>query len=45
MKLSRSLPRVLPGPAIGQDNDHVFLELLGLEEERYEALKTDEVIY
>ena len=45
VKLSRSLPRVLPGPAIGQDNDHVFLELLGLEEERYEALKTDEVIY
>jgi benzylsuccinate CoA-transferase BbsF subunit len=45
VKLSRSVPRVRPGPWIGQDNDRVFLELLGLDEERYQALKEAQVIY
>ena len=45
VKMSRSVPRVRPGPWIGQDNDRVFLDLLGLDEERYRALKDAQVIY
>jgi benzylsuccinate CoA-transferase BbsF subunit len=45
VKLSQSVPRVTPGPWIGQDNDHVFLDLLGLDEDRYQALKEAQVIY
>jgi len=45
VKMSRSVPRVTPGPWIGQDNDRVFLELLGLDEARYQALKDAQVIY
>jgi benzylsuccinate CoA-transferase BbsF subunit len=45
VKTSRSEVEVRPGPAIGQDNDRVFLELLGLPEERYRALIDAEVIY
>jgi benzylsuccinate CoA-transferase BbsF subunit len=36
---------VRPGPAIGQDNDHVFRELLGLDEDRYRGLVEQQVIY
>jgi benzylsuccinate CoA-transferase BbsF subunit len=45
VKMSRSVPRVTPGPWIGQDNDRVFLDLLGLDEARYQALKDAQVIY
>jgi benzylsuccinate CoA-transferase BbsF subunit len=45
VKTSRTKARIRPGPWIGQDNDHVFKELLGLSEERYQALKDDEIIY
>jgi crotonobetainyl-CoA:carnitine CoA-transferase CaiB-like acyl-CoA transferase len=45
VKTSRSRARVNPGPAIGQDNDYVFRELLGLTEERYRDLVEREVIY
>jgi len=45
VKMSRTPAVVRPGPWIGQDNDHVFRELLGLDEERYEALKKAQVIY
>jgi benzylsuccinate CoA-transferase BbsF subunit len=45
VKLSRTPPAVRPGPAIGQDNDHVFRELLGLPDEEYRRLIADEVIY
>ncbi len=45
VKLSRTPAVVRPGPWIGQDNDHVFRDLLGLDEERYEALKQAQVIY
>jgi len=45
VKLSRSVPRVRPGPWIGQDNDRVFLDLLGLDEERYQSLKDAQIIY
>ena len=36
---------VRPGPMIGQDNDHVFKELLGLPEDRYRDLIEREIIY
>ncbi|MDE0884424.1 MAG: CoA transferase [Myxococcota bacterium] len=45
VKLSRSEPRVFPGPSIGQDNDRVFLELLGLDEAEYQTFKENKVIY
>jgi len=45
IKTSRSDVKVRPGPAIGQDNDHVFGELLGLSERRIRQLVADEVIY
>jgi crotonobetainyl-CoA:carnitine CoA-transferase CaiB-like acyl-CoA transferase len=45
VKMSRTEARVEPGPAIGRDNDFVFVELLGLPEERYRELVEDQVIY
>jgi benzylsuccinate CoA-transferase BbsF subunit len=45
VKTSRTEARVRPGPSIGQDNDYVFKELLGLPEERYRQLIEEEVIY
>jgi crotonobetainyl-CoA:carnitine CoA-transferase CaiB-like acyl-CoA transferase len=45
VKTSRTEARVAPGPVIGQDNDHVFKELLGLSEDRYRELVENEVIY
>jgi benzylsuccinate CoA-transferase BbsF subunit len=45
IKTSRSRPQVRPGPAIGQDNDHAFRELLGLSEARYRELIAAKVIY
>ncbi len=34
-----------PGPTIGQDNDRVFREILGLSERRYQQLIADQAIY
>jgi benzylsuccinate CoA-transferase BbsF subunit len=45
VKASRTRPQIRPGPAIGQDNDYVFRELLGLSEERYRQLIAEQVIY
>jgi benzylsuccinate CoA-transferase BbsF subunit len=45
IKPSRTIADIRPGPAIGQDNDYVFRELLGLDEARYRQLIEDEVIY
>jgi benzylsuccinate CoA-transferase BbsF subunit len=45
VKTSRTEARVAPGPVIGQDNDHVFKELLGLSEDRYRKLVESKVIY
>ena len=45
VKTSRSEADVQPGPAIGRDNDHVFKEILGLNEKRYRGLIKDEIIY
>ena len=45
VKTSRSQVEVRPGPSIGQDNEHVFKELLGMSEERYRRLVDEQVIY
>jgi benzylsuccinate CoA-transferase BbsF subunit len=45
VKTSRTEANVHPGPSIGQDNDHVFKELLGLSQERYRQLIEKQVIY
>jgi benzylsuccinate CoA-transferase BbsF subunit len=45
VKTSRTEAKVSPGPSIGQDNDYVFKELLGLSEERYRQLVDQQVIY
>lgn len=36
---------VSPGPVIGQDNERVFKGILGMEDERYQQLVRDEIIY
>jgi benzylsuccinate CoA-transferase BbsF subunit len=36
---------VRPGPWMGQDNERVFKELLGIDSERYDALVAAQVIY
>lgn len=45
VKMSRTEPEVRPGPAVGQDNRHVFKELLGLSDERYTDLVARQVIF
>ena len=45
VKLSKSQPIIRPGPWIGQSNDYVFRSILGLSEEKYEALKNAQIIY
>lgn len=45
VKTSVSDASVPPGPCIGQDNDRVFLDLLGMPEERYRRLVAEQVIY
>lgn len=45
VKLSRTPAVVRPGPWIGQDNEHVFRHILGLDEARYEALTKAQIIY
>jgi benzylsuccinate CoA-transferase BbsF subunit len=45
VKTSRTEPDVRPGPAMGQDNERVFLELLGLPPERYRELVDEQVIW
>lgn len=36
---------IQPGPAIGQDNEKVFKQILGMSEEQYDQLVADKVIY
>ncbi len=43
--MSRSQPDVRPGPVIGQDNELVFKEILGLSDEDYRELVEQKVIY
>jgi len=45
VKMSAGEAAVTPGPVMGRDNDHVFKNLLGVDEERYKALIDAEVIY
>ena len=45
VKTSRTEAAVRPGPRIGQDNDHVFRELLGLPERDYHRLIEEQVIF
>jgi benzylsuccinate CoA-transferase BbsF subunit len=45
VKTSRTEARVVPGPRMGQDNERVFKELLGLGEDRYRQLVEAQVIY
>ena len=45
VKTSRSKPDVRPGPMIGEDNEKVFKNILGLSEERYNDLVERQVIY
>lgn len=44
VKCSRTRPAIRPGPAVGQDNDSVFLELLGLSPTRYRELIERKII-
>ncbi len=45
VKLSHSPVDVRPGPVIGQDNEHVFKNILGLSQEKYADLVERKVIY
>jgi benzylsuccinate CoA-transferase BbsF subunit len=45
VKMSRTEPSIRPGPCIGQDNEHVFNDLLGIPEGRYRQLVAEQVIY
>ncbi len=45
VKTSRTEACVNPGPVIGQDNDRVFKEIMGMPDERYQDLIAQEVIY
>jgi benzylsuccinate CoA-transferase BbsF subunit len=45
VKTSRTVPDIRPGPAIGQDNERAFLDLLGLPEARYRELIRRRVIF
>ena len=45
VKTSGFEANVRPGPAIGQDNEYVFKELLGVSDERYRRLVDEKVIY
>ncbi|MEZ5532734.1 MAG: CoA transferase [Steroidobacteraceae bacterium] len=45
VKASRSVVNVRPGPVMGQDNDTVFLELMGLPDNEYRRYIAEQVIY
>ena len=45
VKTSGTQPRVTPGPVMGRDNDHVFMELMGITEARYRALVENGVVF
>ena len=45
VKMSRSKIEVRTGPRLGQDNEHVFKEILGVPENRYQQLVSAQVIY
>ena len=45
VKASRTPAEVKPGPWIGQDNERVFRDILGMEEQRYQRLIDEKIIY
>jgi benzylsuccinate CoA-transferase BbsF subunit len=45
VKTSRSRVDVQPGPVMGQNNDYVFRELLGLSADEYRSYVAEQVIY
>lgn len=45
VKTSGPPVRITPGPVMGRDNDHVFLELMCMPRSQYEALIEQEVIF
>ena len=45
VKTARAEPAYAPGPAIGQDNERVFRDLLGFSEARYRELVERKIIY
>jgi benzylsuccinate CoA-transferase BbsF subunit len=45
VKMSRTEPRIRPGPAIGADNERVLKGLLGVADADYERLVADAVVY
>jgi benzylsuccinate CoA-transferase BbsF subunit len=45
VKTSRTEANVSTGPIIGQNNDHVFTEILAIPAERYRKLVEEQVIY
>ncbi len=45
VKTSRTEAAVEPGPVMGRDNEHVFKNLLGIADDRYDQLVADEIIY
>ncbi len=45
VKTNRTEAQIRPGPRIGQDNDFVFIQLLGLTEAQYRQLIQEQVIY
>jgi benzylsuccinate CoA-transferase BbsF subunit len=45
VKTTRAEPAYAPGPAMGQDNEHVYRDLLGLSEARYRELVEAKIIY
>lgn len=45
VKTRRATPPLATGPTIGQDNEHVFRELLGLSATQYQKLIEQQIIY
>jgi benzylsuccinate CoA-transferase BbsF subunit len=45
VKTSGAMAQVRPGPMMGQDNDYVFKELMGVPEERYRRLVQEKIIW
>jgi benzylsuccinate CoA-transferase BbsF subunit len=45
VKTTRVEPAYAPGPTMGQDNEHVFRDLLGISEARYRDLVERKIIY
>jgi len=45
VKTSRTHAAIRPGPRLGQDNERVFKQQLGVSDERYARLVREQVIY